>query len=718
MKTKSITKLFLLAAFAFSIVSSTTSSIVKYDSIESAYAYSGEQVSDYPNDYYDDCLNLTGDELRNELASFNNPRSKSYDWGRYEDADEAEGYNNKVICLYSRELFDKSAHVGGSYSSTTWNREHIFTQTAFPNSDTDNHNIFACEGYINNIRGSKHFGEVAHTSANRVTTYGVARDCYTTGSYFEPCDDAKGEVARAVMYCCIYYDYEITDIFDSVETCLDWHNTYSVTDRDIYRNNAVYENQGNRNPFVDHPEFANYIWGDGDNIVMPSNLSLQVGEQYQLDAYVNGYPDIDVNYSSNNNDVVTVDSDGLLTAVSEGNAVITAQAYFGSDLLTASCNITVSKAIVLESIVISPSFETIKINETLQLKITPTPSNASSSVKYESSNPSVASVNASGLVRGIGQGSTTIKATSLMNNNITATATINVVSSSAASGSFEKVDIQLNDYNGTYLIVYESSNSLGYVFNPGADNVNSSGNYVEFSIDDGVISDADAASYAVEISGTSGAYNICYDGTKYIYSSKNDNRIDVSSSPAPSNSISYVGNSTDIVSSSAHLRFNSGWHGFRYYKSASYQNQSAIQLYKLVEQSYSADDFANNFLNDLVCDPSGNSAPSKDVWNNLSSLFMTLSAEDKQLFKTAASSGSDDIALCVERYDYIIQKYGASEYPDFMSRGVDLLLAPYLYNNINDTQILICMISLVIASNVTAIIIVAVILKKKKHSNK
>ena len=81
------------------------------------------------------------------------------------------------------------------------------------------------------------------------------------------------------------------------------------------------------------------------------------------------------------------------------------------------------------------------------------------------------------------------------------------------------------------VIVYESSNSLGYVFNPGVDNVNSSGNYVEFSIDDGVISDTDAASYAVEISGTSGAYNICYDGTKYIYSSKNDNRIDVSSSP-------------------------------------------------------------------------------------------------------------------------------------------------------------------------------------------
>ena len=45
-------------------------------------------------------------------------------------------------------------------------------------------------------------------------------------------------------------------------TLLQWHNDYPVSARERERNNRIYERQGNRNPFIDHPEFAQSIYGD------------------------------------------------------------------------------------------------------------------------------------------------------------------------------------------------------------------------------------------------------------------------------------------------------------------------------------------------------------------------------------------------------------------------------------------------------------------------
>ena len=90
--------------------------------------------------------------------------------------------------------------------------------------------------------------------------FGHDTGCKSSGGKFEPCDAAKGEVARAVLYCTIYYDYSVTQIFDSLATCLKWHAEHPVTAREIFRNNKVNNMQGNRNPFVDHPSYANKIY--------------------------------------------------------------------------------------------------------------------------------------------------------------------------------------------------------------------------------------------------------------------------------------------------------------------------------------------------------------------------------------------------------------------------------------------------------------------------
>ena len=231
-------------------------------SSESEYTgpgWGGKQTPDYPSTYYDSCKGKSGTNLKNQLASFNQPKSKSYNWSRYEAADEAEGAPNYVLCLYTRHNIPKNNHVG-SYSWDTWNREHIWTQSKYPNSDTDNHNIFACEGQINNVRGSLKFGDVANTDTNRVSVHGHQTDCYKASSLFEPCDAAKGEVARSVMYGAIYYGYSLSEMLD-INLALKWNEEFPVSNREIYRNNTVNDLQGNRNPFVDHPEYARLIWG-------------------------------------------------------------------------------------------------------------------------------------------------------------------------------------------------------------------------------------------------------------------------------------------------------------------------------------------------------------------------------------------------------------------------------------------------------------------------
>ena len=219
---------------------------------------SGGQVSTSTDiaAYYAECEGLTGTELKSKLLAINTPKNPSYGWDRYEQADESEDDSTSILSLYTRHNIKKSNHCG-EYAWDKWNREHIWTQTLYPLSKTDNHNIFACEGQINGYRSDKPFAEGGET----VVVFGHTTGCKQTSSTFEPCDEAKGEVARSVMYGTVMYSYDMTDEIQSIYLALKWHLQHPITSRDVKRNDIVYKNQGNRNPFVDHPEYACHIWG-------------------------------------------------------------------------------------------------------------------------------------------------------------------------------------------------------------------------------------------------------------------------------------------------------------------------------------------------------------------------------------------------------------------------------------------------------------------------
>lgn len=224
----------------------------------SSSVWSSSSSTPAPYDpYYKECEGLSGSALEAKLKSINPPKNPSYDWSRYEDADEAEDDSTSILSIYTRHNIKKNSHCG-SYAWDKWNREHIWTQSAWPASDKDNHNIFACEGQINNYRGNLPFAEGGET----VVVFGHTTGCkMISGTSFEPCDEAKGEVARSVMYGTVTYTYDMTKEIDSIALALKWHLQHPISTREIKRNDVVYQNQGNRNPFVDHPEYACRIWG-------------------------------------------------------------------------------------------------------------------------------------------------------------------------------------------------------------------------------------------------------------------------------------------------------------------------------------------------------------------------------------------------------------------------------------------------------------------------
>ncbi len=167
--------------------------------------------------YYSSAFGKSGSSLLNSLKSIvGGSISRSYDWSRFEKVDEDPNNSSNVFCIYSRTSYGKSAHVNGA---NTWNREHTYPQSKISKEAAkDSILIFADDWKTNGARSNYVFGEVAHNSstavkdsANRVTAN------YRQGSTFEPCDAAKGEVARATLYTYVVYGHSVTGFVFKME---------------------------------------------------------------------------------------------------------------------------------------------------------------------------------------------------------------------------------------------------------------------------------------------------------------------------------------------------------------------------------------------------------------------------------------------------------------------------------------------------------------------
>ena len=162
-----------------------------------------------------------------------------------------------------------------------YNREHLIPQSSFNSAypmQSDIHHVIPSDGRVNNFKGSLVFGNVNTpnwTSSNGSIRGSSAMSGYS-GVVFEPIDEFKGDIARALLYFAVRYEdtvdgYTSFNMFDgsndavffpwAIEVLLDWHNTVDPVDqRERDRNDAAYDFQNNANPFVDHPEYASMIW--------------------------------------------------------------------------------------------------------------------------------------------------------------------------------------------------------------------------------------------------------------------------------------------------------------------------------------------------------------------------------------------------------------------------------------------------------------------------
>ncbi len=189
---------------------------------------------------------------------------------------------------------DDGGNQCGNYSAEgdCYNREHSFPKSWFNDAYpmySDVHHLFATDGFVNGKRSNYPYGEVetaTYTSSNgsklgsptaATTTLG-----FTGDTVFEPIDEFKGDLARTYFYMATRYEETIgsweTNSTNS-DAVLDgskdavfepwviamlkrWNENDPVSPKEQYRNDAAFQYQGNRNPFVDHPEYVSEIWGN------------------------------------------------------------------------------------------------------------------------------------------------------------------------------------------------------------------------------------------------------------------------------------------------------------------------------------------------------------------------------------------------------------------------------------------------------------------------
>lgn len=207
-------------------------------------------------------------------------------WDMFTDIPSGTGEFEFDHCLNR----DQGSCPGGE--GICYNREHTFPQswwgggqTAADTQFVDLHHIVPADRSLNTAKSNNPPGVVTTpttTGSNGLKVgFNPSYPC-PSATYWEPIDEYKGDYARIFLYFATRYEHNMTawstiaaggdcamngDPFTSyepwlVQVLLDWNAADPVSQKEIDRNNAIFAMQGNRNPYVDNPEWIELIWGD------------------------------------------------------------------------------------------------------------------------------------------------------------------------------------------------------------------------------------------------------------------------------------------------------------------------------------------------------------------------------------------------------------------------------------------------------------------------
>lgn len=279
------------------------------------FAVSWSQI---PTGYYTSAAGLTGENLRTALKTITSTghvklpyTSTSFDvWDAFQFTDVRPTAPTIVWDMYSDRPGSTPAYVytiftsqcgSASVEGSCYSREHCFPSSWWGGTDSatnqqfsDLHHIFPSDQFVNNKKSNYPIGKVNPSAVSWTSTNGSkVGNCGVpgyTGLVFEPIDEYKGDFARAYLYIITRYRDQIsswvtantsTQIDDVISgnqykpwylnMLIEWSANDPVSAKEIARNNAIYYQtpQQNRNPFVDHPEFVDAIWGAPVSVAAP-----------------------------------------------------------------------------------------------------------------------------------------------------------------------------------------------------------------------------------------------------------------------------------------------------------------------------------------------------------------------------------------------------------------------------------------------------------------
>lgn len=274
------------------------------------------------NTYYTNVLSGSFDDpeaMKNAIsvAIANGHKQLTYKqvWTALTFTDEDPSNSSNVLELYTGQSVSKQSNGG---NTTDWNREHVWAKShGFPSESqlgyTDAHHLRPTNVKVNSTRSNYDFDECSDTGTELTDAPGnyldAAKRC------FEPRDLVKGDIARMIMYMDTRYQGNDSNMLDLVAvdrittadevannapligklcTLYTWHQQDPVDATDMQRNNAAYTYQGNRNPYIDYPEWVQQVYGDqcGDpvtpkldvDVIIASPETVNEDEALTLDA--------------------------------------------------------------------------------------------------------------------------------------------------------------------------------------------------------------------------------------------------------------------------------------------------------------------------------------------------------------------------------------------------------------------------------------------------
>ena len=369
---------------------------------------------------------------------------KNYEYG----SSNSNVKNNPYIhALYNNRELDNQAKAWGNHNQDGWgiNQEHIWAKShGFDTAGSDGTggargdpmHLWAGNGWANHEHSNYFFAFVdkTQTYSDSGTKYqtaygnlkGFSRTLGGSETVFEPQDSDKGDIARAIFYMVARYNNYAgaTEGIDGnnpnlvmlnnlsqnsltgtstasksfgmglLSDLLAWNRLDPVDEFEVHRNNLLYKNYtNNRNPFIDFPEWAEYIWGTANNdgtgydstpkgAAKPATDGIgQVGDTFEVSVdeikfsvgetiKISGKnADDDIAWSVDDNSVVSLDKTNTnndeevtVTALKNGTTTIRASAYSGGDLINKTISVTVND-LIIESISVSGMKTEFKVGE-------------------------------------------------------------------------------------------------------------------------------------------------------------------------------------------------------------------------------------------------------------------------------------------------------------------------------------------------------------------